>query len=224
VQRRNGAPFSVMIMQNVAIRSSAPLWPIDKLRPLERRGWLHPQHQHDWMDGSLGRFGYVEPLLVLEDGTVVCGAARLEAARRAGMTKLPVNTVDMALAEAEVYAIAANKLAHQSEPDLGMTAFILGGLRAAGDPLNGLGFSPGELSEMLTGIDVTVDMPALASGDKVPMQHKTFTLHDSQAELVNAAMERARAEGTFDETLNKNRNGNALARVAERYLELAGPA
>ena len=79
-----------------------------------------------------------------------------------------------------------------------------------------LGFEAGEL-EKLMGFEVgDVDPPELASGDREPFQQMTFTLHDEQAEIIKAAVERAKAAGPFTGP-NENSNGNALARIAEAY-------
>lgn len=58
---------------------------------------------------------------------------------------------------------------------------------------------------------------ALPTGDREPFQQMTFTLHDTQAEIVRRAIERAKAAGPFHGP-NANSNGNALARMAEAYL------
>jgi len=62
-----------------------------------------------------------------------------------------------------------------------------------------------------------VDMPGMEDGDRVPFQQMTFTLHDEQAEVVNAAMDKAKSQGPFVDSPNENSNGNALARVAEAF-------
>lgn len=62
----------------------------------------------------------------------------------------------------------------------------------------------------------------LATGDKAPFQQMTFTLHDTQAEQVQAAIDLAKLQGAFDDSPNENSNGNALARICEAYIaELA---
>ena len=61
------------------------------------------------------------------------------------------------------------------------------------------------------------DMPTLSDEGKPPFQQMTFTLHDEQVAQVKAALERAKAQGSFDSP-NENANGNALARVCETFL------
>ena len=62
-----------------------------------------------------------------------------------------------------------------------------------------------------------VPMPELASGDKQPFQQKTFTLHDEQAEDVDAAVAKAKQMGHGESGVNENSNGNALAFVCQSF-------
>jgi hypothetical protein len=89
-----------------------------------------------------------------------------------------------------------------------------------GFDLDLLGFDDSELKKMLADVEA-VELPQLADGDREPFQQMTFTLHDDQAEQVKAAMDAAKAMGPFDSP-NENSNGNALARVAETFLTVAG--
>jgi hypothetical protein len=64
-------------------------------------------------------------------------------------------------------------------------------------------------------------MPALDSVDKDPIQKVTFVLHDEQTGTVERAIGVAKLEGPFD-SVNKNANGNAIARICEAYLNAHG--
>jgi hypothetical protein len=79
----------------------------------------------------------------------------------------------------------------------------------------------GELSDWgldAPGFDVEeVGAPELPDAPKPEFQQMTFTLHDSQAETVKAAMDRAKAAGC-DTDINENSNGNALAYVCAAFL------
>ena len=74
----------------------------------------------------------------------------------------------------------------------------------------GLDFPGAEIAE--------IDAPELADGPKPEYQQMTFTLHDSQAETVKAAMDKAKAEGAAESDVNENSNGNALAYLAAAFL------
>jgi hypothetical protein len=61
------------------------------------------------------------------------------------------------------------------------------------------------------------DSFGLPDGDKEPFQQMTFTLHDSQAELVKEALAQAK-NGGIDSGVNENSNGNALAKICEAFV------
>ena len=62
-----------------------------------------------------------------------------------------------------------------------------------------------------------VDAPELKDGDRAPFQQMTFTLHDEQAEELNAALNKAKKEGGGQSAVNENSNGNALYFIAQRF-------
>ena len=73
----------------------------------------------------------------------------------------------------------------------------------------GLDFPGAEVDE--------VDAPDLSNAPKGEFQQMTFTLHDTQAEALKEAMDRAKGEGS-DSEVNENSNGNALAYIAAAFL------
>ena len=52
--------------------------------------------------------------------------------------------------------------------------------------------------------------------DRAPFQQMTFTLHDSQAETVKAAI--LAVDADFSDSPNENSNGNALAYICEQFI------
>ena len=62
-----------------------------------------------------------------------------------------------------------------------------------------------------------VENPDMLSGDRAPFQQMTFTLHDEQAEEINAAIAKAKSEGGGQSAVNENSNGNALAWICGRF-------
>ena len=61
------------------------------------------------------------------------------------------------------------------------------------------------------------DTFSLPDGDKEPFQQMTFTLHDSQVEIVKEALKNVNGHKKSD--VNENSNGNALAHICEVFLE-----
>ena len=62
-----------------------------------------------------------------------------------------------------------------------------------------------------------IEPPVLRDGDRAPFQQMTFTLHDEQAEELNAAIKKAKNEGGGQSAVNENSNGNALYFIAQRF-------
>ncbi len=58
---------------------------------------------------------------------------------------------------------------------------------------------------------------SLRDGDKEPYQQMTFTLHDSQVEIVKQAIKNVNDHKKSD--VNENSNGNALAYICEEFIE-----
>jgi hypothetical protein len=84
------------------------------------------------------------------------------------------------------------------------------------------GWDAGELDAWgldTPGFDIPeIDAPQLSDAPKPEYQQMTFTLHDSQAETVKAAMDKAKSEGAAESDVNENSNGNALAYLAASFL------
>ncbi len=57
----------------------------------------------------------------------------------------------------------------------------------------------------------------LPDEDRAPFRQMTFTLHDTQADLVIVALKAAKALGEFVGP-NENSNGNALTRICEMFI------
>jgi hypothetical protein len=95
-----------------------------------------------------------------------------------------------------------------------MLALELADLREADFDLGLLGFSENDLGAF----DIEeAEMPTLADGDKQPFQQMTFTVHDEQAEDVQAAIAKAKSMGHGESGVNENSNGNALAFICQSF-------
>jgi len=98
--------------------ASVEMWTVEELHPYARNSRTHPEEQIEQIMGSIRRFGFTIPILVSEDGTIIAGHGRLEAATRLGLPEVPVMVArgwseDMARA----YTIADNRLAETSAWD-----------------------------------------------------------------------------------------------------------
>ena len=168
---------------------------------------------------SLKRFGQQKPIVIDSSDCVRAGNGTLEAARSLGWTHLDCVRTDLKGSDAIAYA--DNRTAELAEWDDDVLAATLNGL-LADDPdlLNAAGFSEAELDKMLDQFNADeIEPPELADGDREPFRQMTFTVHDSQFKVIEAAMKEAKANGGGDSLVNENSNGNALAAICEAYCD-----
>ena len=164
---------------------------------------------------SIKQFGLVEPLVVRKaDMSIVGGHQRFNAACDLMMDDLPCAIIDISETEAKLLNVAMNKI--HGEWDVAKLGSLIDDLKLAEADISLTGFDEVSLAEM--GLDIeAVDAPFLPDGDRSPFQQMTFTLYDDQAEVVKAAIVKAKADGHGESEANKNSNGNAIAWIAEVF-------
>ncbi|MBE0657715.1 MAG: ParB N-terminal domain-containing protein, partial [Bryobacteraceae bacterium] len=65
----------------------AERWSVDRLVPYARNARTHSEEQVAQIAASIAEFGWTNPILAGADGIVIAGHARLQAARKLGMTE-----------------------------------------------------------------------------------------------------------------------------------------
>lgn len=125
--------------------------PIESLRPYEQNPRRHPERQLVELTASIRRFGFVAPVLVDAEGTIIAGHARIEAARRVGFTEVPVLIAsDWTEAQIRGYRLADNRLAELATWDEELLTIELSALIEVDELLNGLGWEPTEIDLILS--------------------------------------------------------------------------
>ena len=111
---------------------------------------------------SIRRFGFGAPILARrEDGEIIAGHTRVEAARRLGQDRVPVRYMDLDPADAHLLAIADNKVGEIAEWDTEALASVLRDLDV-GEATEGLGFDEDELRDLLG--EIGDDVPDFGPG------------------------------------------------------------
>ena len=170
---------------------------------------------------SLKRYGAARSIVIDEDGRILAGNGTVEGAKKAGINKVRVIEAEgdeliavrrAGLSEEEKVglALADNRSSDLSEWDQEMLHHL------AKDNDLSPWFEQTELDTLFENAEAV--FPELDDSDKQPFQQMAFTLHDDQALTVQEALTKAKAMGNFEDSLNDNSNGNALARVAELFL------
>ena len=95
--------------------------PINELTPNPRNARTHPKKQLRQLANSIERFGFNNPVYINDDGVILGGHGRVEAAKLLGFKRVPTLTLShLSPAEQRAYMIADNKLALNAgwDPDL----------------------------------------------------------------------------------------------------------
>jgi ParB-like chromosome segregation protein Spo0J len=165
---------------------------------------------------SLKAFGQRKPIVVWRK-TVVAGNGTIIAARSLGWKEIQVALIpdEWDADKVKAYALADNRSAELAEWDKEVLASQLIELEEADFEIEDFGFfkieQPGEqeLEDAFEGL----------GKEKGEMETMSFTLHNSQADLIRVALDQAKALGDFDFDLNSNSNGNAIFRIVEAWME-----
>ena len=189
--------------------------PTDTLIPYARNTRTHSEAQVAQIAGSIREFGFTNPVLIDGENGIIAGHGRVLAAQKLALGKVPcIRLSHLTDTQRRAYIIADNKLALNAGWDEELLGLELADLREDGFDLELTGFDGDELGQF----DVDeVAMPTLADGEKQPFQQKTFTLHDEQAEEVDAAIAKAKEMGHGESGVNENSNGNALAFICQSF-------
>jgi ParB-like nuclease domain len=92
---------------------------IEDLKPNRRNAKKHPERQIALLVENYKLFGVTQPIVIDEDGMILCGHARHLAAMQLGLTHLPaIRLSHLTPVEKRALAIADNKLAALGEWDL----------------------------------------------------------------------------------------------------------
>lgn len=139
----------------------------DDLLPYARNSRTHSDSQVAQIAASIREFGWTNPILVDQEGTIIAGHGRVMAARKLGETRVPVITLGhLTDAQKRAYVIADNQLALNAGWDADMLKVEIADLTAADFDLSLLGFDDKMLASLtadetegLTDEDAVPDVP-----------------------------------------------------------------
>ncbi|MFI5259621.1 MAG: site-specific DNA-methyltransferase [Candidatus Limnocylindrales bacterium] len=128
--------------------------PIDQLRPDPANPRWISEEELDSLERSIRQFGFVQPVLARkEDHVVIGGHQRLVAARRLGLTTVPVTFLDISVEQAHLLNLALNKIS--GSWDDALLARLLADLQATPDiDLSLSGFGEDEIADLLRSLEV----------------------------------------------------------------------
>ena len=139
---------------------------VDSLIPYINNSRKHSDEQVAQIAASIQEFGWTNPILVDGDNGLIAGHGRLLAARKLGMSKVPViELAHLSEAQKKALIIADNKLALNADWNTELLEVELKDLLAADFDLSLLGFDAEELHVLL---NPEVHNEGLTNEDDVP--------------------------------------------------------
>jgi len=119
---------------------------------------------------SLKEYGFQQPIVTDKDLVLIVGHTRLLAAKKLGLSKVPVLVADLSEAKAKAYRIADNRLNEDSEWDIDLLTLEISDLLEQNYELDLLGFDANELDKFLVN-----EEEYLKDEDEVPPEPEQAT-------------------------------------------------
>ena len=139
-----------------AMAKRIELWPLDRLLPYTANAREHSENQINQVAASMIEFGFTNPILVDSADGIIAGHCRMSAARKIGLTEVPVVVLDhLSDAQRRAYILADNKLAEEGTWNEDILAAELARLQEEEFDLGVIGFSDEELADL----DIDVEEP-----------------------------------------------------------------
>jgi hypothetical protein len=143
-------------------------WPIERLIPFARIARTHSETQVAQIASSIREWGWTNPVLVAEDGTIIADHGRVLAARKLRIADVPIMVAaGWTEAQKRAYMIADNKLTLNGGWDEELLGLEIGELEILGFDLDLIGFSDDDRAALaaratdgLTDPDVVPDLPS----------------------------------------------------------------
>lgn len=183
----------------------------------------HSDKNKSLINKSLKECGAGRSIVIDNDGEIIAGNGIYEQAQKLNIPTKIIETDGTELVVVKRVDLKTNdekrkQLAIMDNSTSDISEFDLDSLQADFDveQLQDWG-----LDDFVGLEDCEIDMPELNNGDKPPFQQMTFTLADSQAELIKEALAKIKHSNSFKyvETYgNENSNGNALFCIIEDWL------
>ncbi|KRN88698.1 site-specific DNA-methyltransferase [Ligilactobacillus ceti] len=122
---------------------------IDELIPYVNNARTHSEAQVNQIASSIKEFGFLNPVLITGDNTILAGHGRILAARKLGLKKIPcIKEEHLSESQKKAYIIADNKLALNAGWDMELLSIELSELEGMDFDIDLIGFTGEELSKI----------------------------------------------------------------------------
>lgn len=176
----------------------------------------HSPENINAIKASLAQFGQRKPVVITSENIVIAGNGTVTAAKASDWRTIAAVRIpeDWTAEKVKAFALADNKtaeLAEWHEATLSAQALEL----SEYFNLEEFGFTDEDLGVFNV---EEIEAPELPDGERGEFEQMTFVLHSSQAEVLREALGEAKSAENLESEVNENTNGNAITRIAERYL------
>ena len=122
---------------------------VSELIPYARNSRTHSDEQVAQIAASIKEFGFMTPIIISKDNTIIAGHGRILAARKLGLEIVPCLMAEhLTEAQIKAYVIADNKLSENAGWDNEMLKVEIEDLKGLDFDVDILGFSDKELSKL----------------------------------------------------------------------------
>ncbi len=122
---------------------------IETLIPYARNARTHSEAQIAQIAASIREFGFLSPIIVSEDNTILCGHGRFYASQKLGLKKVPcIKESHLTEAQKRAYIISDNKLSLNAGWDDELLTVELSELQDLGFNLGLTGFDEKEIADL----------------------------------------------------------------------------
>lgn len=212
---------------------------IASLRPYSRNARTHSKKRLKQIAASIERFGFTNPVLVSDDGEIIAGHGRVEAAKLLGRKNVPTLALShLSQADRRAYVLADNKLALNAGWDREILAIELQALVDLDFDVELTGFSLAEIDLVLDeageadpdGNDAAEDVVPNMGGQSVSLRgdlwllgrHRLLCGDTRSAADIDRLMGSERADLVFtDPPYNVAIDGNVCGLGSVRHREFA---
>jgi hypothetical protein len=168
-------------------------WPIERCIDYARNPRKN-DHAVDKVAAAIREFGFRVPIVAKSDGLVVDGHLRLKAAKKLGLTEVPVILADdMSEAQIKAFRLSVNKVAELAQWDMDLLKLEIQDLEAQGFDLTLTGFELGELSDLFAGLDPDAPKEGLSENYSRKIEAPIYEI-TGKCPSVPEMMDRAKTE------------------------------
>jgi ParB-like chromosome segregation protein Spo0J len=158
---------------------------IDDLLPYINNARTHSDEQVSQIAASIKEFGFNNPVLISDDGSIIAGHGRVMAAKKLGLTELPcLELSHLSDIQRKAYILADNKLALNSSWDYDLLKLELHEINDSDFKIDLIGFKSDELKSIMFD-EVDENEPDEFKGD-VENKWQILLVYENENDLANA--------------------------------------